>query len=147
MSYSNEIVLAEGDPHYAFMVQLAFHKAGIQNPIHVLVSQDQVIDYMAGVGPYGDRDRYPFPGAIILAVRLPLLEDFKALRWIRRHPRFHSIGIVVLSGLEYDNERAIAYEAGADWYRVKPIDFAELVNIAQQIGQRWLASSDEQAVA
>ena len=141
------ILMAEDDDQYAFIIQLALKKAGIQNPVHRLTSRDEVIDYMDGSGRYADRVSCPLPTAIILALRLPLEDDFKALRWVRQRPEFNNIHIIVLSGMEYDDERGIAQALGADCYKVKPLDFRGLVHIAESIRERWLEPGEQQAAA
>jgi DNA-binding response OmpR family regulator len=141
------ILLADEDDQYAFILQLALRKAGIESPVHRVTNRDQVIDYMDGAGRYADRVYYPLPATIILALRLPLQDDFKALRWVRQRPEFNNIHIIVLSGMECDDERGIAQELGADCYKVKPLDFRGLVHIAQRLRERWLKAGEQQAAA
>ena len=144
---SLHILLAEDDDQYSFIIGLALKMAGVENPVQRVSSRDQVIDYVDGAGRYADRVSYPLPAAIILALRLPLQDDFKALRWVRQRPEFNNIYIVVLSGMEYDGERGIAQALGADCYKVKPLDFRGLVHIAEHIRERWLKPDEQQAAA
>ncbi len=144
MPYVQPILLAEDDDQYAFILQLALKQAGLKNPVEVLTSDEQVIDYLGGAGQSAGQ---PASIAIILALRLPLTNDFKALRWIRQHPEFRHIPVIVLSGLEYDNERAIAHELGAQCYEVKPADFRDLVRIAHEIRDQCLKPLDYPAAA
>ena len=141
------ILLAEDDDQYAFILRVALRRAGIENPVYRLASRDEVIAYMAGEGRFLDRKAYPVPIVIIWALRLPLLDDFKALRWIRAHHEFAQVPGVVLSGTEYDDERGIAHRLGADCYRVKPHDFSSLVQIAERIHQRWLEPPEHKVAA
>jgi DNA-binding response OmpR family regulator len=141
------ILLAEDDDQYACIIQFAFKKAGIENPVDRLTSRQEVIGYMSGEGRYADRASYPLPGTIILGLRLPLEDDFEALRWVRLRSEFADIHIIVLSGVEYHNERGIAMELGADSYKVKPLAFTDLVHIAERIRDRWLEPDEARAAA
>ena len=147
MSYSHQILLAEDDDQYAFLTQLALEQAGIEGAPIVLPTEEEVIAYMAGERQYADRETYPIPAVLILATRLPLMANFKALRWVRQHKKFDHVRILVLSGVEYNRERAVARELGADCYHGKPSDFEDLVAIAQSVRQRWLDPHPDQAAA
>jgi DNA-binding response OmpR family regulator len=147
MHHLKHILLAEDDDLYAFILQVAFRRAGIENPVYRLVSHDEVIAYMGGEGRFADRKSYPVPVLFVLALRLPLQDDFKALRWIRAHHEFAHVPIIVLSGTEYNDERGIACRLGADYYNVKPQDFGALVRIAESIRQRWLEHPEHEAAA
>ena len=144
---SGPILLAEDDDQYAFIIKLAFKQAGIQNPVHWVRTGDQVISYLAGEGHYADRQVYPIPAVIVLALRLPLEDDFKALRWLRAQHEFDNVGVIVLSGMEYDDERGMARRLGADCYHAKPLDFHGLVEIARRIRQCWLEQSPDREAA
>lgn len=147
MPYLEHILLAEEDVEDAFLIQLALKQAGLENPVEVLASDDQVIDYLSHTGQFAARPASPLPMAIILALRLPLKNDFNTLRWIRRHPELRRIPVTVLSGLEYANERAIAHDLGAQCYKVKPLVFRELVSIAREIRESCLQPIDHPAAA
>ncbi len=147
MLHSQHIVLAEEDDQYAFILQLAFKQAGFDNPVDLLTSDDEVIDYLSRSGRFADRAALPLPIGIILALRLPLTNDFKALRWIHDHPQFSHIPVTVLSGFEYDKERAVAHQLGAQCYEAKPSDFPELVRIAREIRDRCLQPQSHSAAA
>jgi DNA-binding response OmpR family regulator len=97
------ILLAEDDPDYAFLVQLALREAGVINPVHVVSSREETFAY-EGRGVYSDSSKYPFPAVILLGLRLPLFHDFDVLRWIRQHQDFNVCRVVVLSGVEYEEE-------------------------------------------
>jgi hypothetical protein len=49
--------------------------------------------------------------------------------------------------MEYDDERRITQELGADCYKVKPLDFNDLVQIPERIRERWLEPGEQRAAA
>jgi DNA-binding response OmpR family regulator len=147
MDNARHILLAEDDDDYAFITEAAFRRAGRENRVQRVTSSDGLIAYMEGAGKYADRKEHPLPGMVIYALRLPLLHGFEALRWIRQRHEFDHIRIVVFSGIEYDNERGIALELGANCYRVKPNDFESLVQVAAHLCERCLEPGEHRAAA
>lgn len=147
MSHLQYILLAEDDIQYAFIIQLALKQAGIENPVHLLTSHDHLIAYLAGEGPYADRAAHPLPAVLILALRLPLFEDFRALRWIRQRRDFDHIRIAVLSSVDHPSERETARQFGADTHLIKPSDFSGLVRIAEDLRRKWLEPPSRQLAA
>ncbi len=147
MDALGHILIGEEDGNYACILQLALQQAGISNPVQLAPTPAQVISYLSGVGAFADRERYPLPAVIILGMRLPLLNGFDLLRWIRRRPSFRTIPIAVLSGSEFPGEAKVARELGADFYSVKPFRFEELVRTARWIRQEWLQPSESHQLA
>lgn len=141
------ILLADDDDQYAFILQLALKQAGIENAIDVVTSHEQAIAYLSGVGQYAGRAGCPPLAAILLGLRLPLGDGFKTLRWVRNRPEFSHVPIVVLSGIEYDDERQTALQLGANYYEVKPSSFDELVRIAVKIRLWWIEPLNQRLAA
>jgi two-component system, response regulator len=54
--------------------------------------------YLRGDGVYGSRDSYPLPRLIFLDWGLPKLRGDAFLSWIKSHPQFSKIPVVVLTG-------------------------------------------------
>jgi len=138
MSSRSHILIAEEDSDYAFLIQLALKEAGVTTPVDLVTSRAETFAYLRGEGSYANRTLYPLPALILLGLRLPLLHDFDVLRWIREQPELHGIPVVVLSGVEYEEEARLARELGADCYRAKPFGFDQLLEMAKKLQQRWL---------
>lgn len=144
------ILLAEDDPQYALVLRLGLEKAGLLQPVAVVYNTHELIAYLAGEGVYQDRTAHPLPGLIVLALPLPLMHDFRALRWIRSRREFDSIPVVVLAGFEFPGEEVMARKLGADFYAVKPLQFRKLVEILSDIRDRivnHLSPAENQAAA
>jgi DNA-binding response OmpR family regulator len=138
MSDIDLILLAENDEAYATLVKAAFKRAHVHNPIEVVESERETIAYLNGEGRFANRTRYPLLGLIVLALPLPLFNDFRLLRWIRGHSEFGMIPVFVLSGVFIQGEDRLAHELGSDCYAEKPGCFWGLVEIVERIQDRWL---------
>ncbi len=55
------ILLAEDDEDYVLLIQQAFVKAHVPNPLHVVSSGKEAMAYLKGEGKYANRAEYPLP--------------------------------------------------------------------------------------
>jgi two-component system response regulator len=60
------------------------------------------------------------------------------LRRLRSHQRTRLIPIVVLTSSTEERDIISSYDLGANSFVQKPIDFAQFVRAAQQLGLYWL---------
>src|SRR5436305_9600875 len=75
-------LLVEDDPEDAFLVELEF-KRSQDCRLCIVRDGQQAIDYMKGQPPYEDRHEYPLPDVILLDLKMPRLDGFDVLSWLR----------------------------------------------------------------
>ena len=100
MARSITILVVEDEPNDAVLVNLALQKImpGVLLP---MVSDGiQALEYLKGSGPYADRSLYPFPDVVLLDLKLPLMDGFEVLRWIRQQPEFKLLPVIGLDRLD-----------------------------------------------
>jgi CheY-like chemotaxis protein len=75
---------------------------------------------------------------MLLDLKMPWMDGFDVLSWLRRQPQLRALPVVVLtsSRLRSDVERSRLM--GVYDYRVKPHDLAELVSLLVDIRKCWL---------
>lgn len=66
------------------------------------------------------------PSVVLLDLQMPHKDGLTLLGEIRRHPRLQGVPVVMLSGTESAQTKAMAFEAGTDDYLVKIPERAEL---------------------
>ncbi len=132
------ILLAEDDKNDIFLMRRAFDDAGYRNPLFVVYNGQEAIHYLEGSGIYAEREKYPLPGMLLLDLKMPLMDGFDVLAWLRAHPQFDTLPVVVLScsRLEEDIDRSRAL--GVYDYRVKPQRFEDLVRLLDDVRKCWL---------
>ncbi len=122
----NAILLVEDCSEDASLVQIAFKKWGIRNPILVVPDGEHAVDYLSGNGRYADRERYPLPGLTLLDLNLPQMSGFDVLEWLRSRHEFADLPVVVLSGTKDPTHFDKAHALGANACVVKSTELNEL---------------------
>lgn len=129
----NLILLVEDCAEDASLVQAAFKKWGINNPIRVVPDGEQAVDYLAAKGNFSDRGKHPLPCLAILDLNLPTLSGFEVLQWIRAQKDLENLPVVVLSGTKNLTDFDQAHRLGANACVVKSLDLSELYDLIEHI--------------
>jgi CheY-like chemotaxis protein len=83
-------------------------------------------DYLAGVGDYSDRARFPFPVLLLLDIKMPRMTGFDVLAWIRSERSLNNLPVAILSSSYDEADVKRTYALGARWYLVKPLDYDDV---------------------
>ena len=132
------ILLVEDDPNDIILIKRAFEKARITNPLQVVEDGEEAISYLAGKGPYGDREKYSLPMLILLDLKLPRKSGHEVLGWLRKQPMLKRLTVVVLTSSQQSSDINRAYDLGANSYLVKPVTFDALVEMVKTLNLYWL---------
>jgi len=132
------ILHVEDDQDYAWLLKRAFRKAGITNPVQVASDGQVALDFLAGTGPYADREKYPLPCLILLDLHLPAVPGLAVLEWIRRQSALDGLLVVVISSLAHPTDIVRARDLGANFFLEKPSDFRQMQAFARLLKNRWL---------
>lgn len=137
MNRNLTILVAEDDENEAFLLKRSLTKAGINNPVQVVSDGQESIDYLAGTGRFGDRKEFPFPSVIILDLKMPRVNGFEVLKWLRQHPTHAVIPVIVMTNSNLPGDIRRAYELGANSYIVKPHGLQDLVRALRLVYEYW----------
>ena len=80
------------------------------------------------------------PDIILLDLNLPKIDGRDVLKTIKSDPKLKRIPVVVLSTSESETDINDAYDAHANSYIAKPLDFTQFTNIVHDIQRYWLGS-------
>jgi CheY-like chemotaxis protein len=134
------ILLVEDEDNDATLVQMAFKRNKIENPVQWARDGLEAVAYLNGEGVYADRTRYPFPEVLILDLKMPRMNGLELLAWIREHPEFRVIPTIIMTSSRHDPDIEKAYTLGANTYMLKPSAFEELARLVKLAHDYWAAS-------
>lgn len=132
------ILLVEDDPNDVLLMQRAFERARLANPLKIVRDGEEAIEYLSGEGIYSDRENFPIPLLILLDLRMPRRTGFEVLEWLRSKPEFAEIPVVVLTSSEELPDVHKAYQLGANSYLTKPAQLDDLVQMMLRLRGYWL---------
>ncbi len=138
MNEASTILLVEDNTDDVELIQYAFAKAAIANPLMVVIDGDDAVNYVAGIHSYADRSRYPLPALILLDLKLPRRSGFEVLEFIRKQENTQHTPVVVLTSSDQREDIARAYAGGANSYLVKPVSRKGLLAMVTSIEAYWL---------
>jgi len=142
MSESGHILVAEDDPTDAYFFQRAFKRAGLPVMLHFVRDGQEVIDYLRGEGQFADRTAHALPQLVLLDLKMPRLDGFEVLEWVRQQPGFNGLQIVIFSSSGELRDINRAYGLGANWYLVKPHSMEELTELVGRFKKFWLEGAN-----
>ena len=138
MSDQALFLLIEDTENDVLLIQRAFIKAKILNPLLIVKTAEEAVAYLQGEGRYNNRAEFPLPELILLDLKLPGMDGFDFLRWIRRQEGLATMRIVVLTSSDLMRDVNLAYQLGANSFLVKPVDFERFVEISQALNGYWM---------
>jgi CheY-like chemotaxis protein len=137
---SGKVLLVEDNADDATFVRMAFKRTKMDETLEVVSSGAEAMEYLEGAGRYADRQQYPMPALLLLDLRMPVMDGFEVIRWVRAHARegLRRLPIAVLTGSEYPPDRQRAYELGANSFMVKPGGLDEFFVMIERVLGFWL---------
>ena len=131
------ILLVEDDPADREMLELAFKRAAVENPVVAVSDGQEALDYLNAEGRFRERRPQGLPMVIVLDLDMPLMGGHEFLSLIKTRPDLALIPIVILTTSQFDRDLMQSYTLGANSCITKPGDFEELVEIARVICGYW----------
>jgi len=127
------VLLVEDNEDEVFLMQRAFRKAGIQNPLKVVQNGEEAIAYLEGLGPYVDRILYPLPSVIFMDLNMPKKSGLEVLQYIRQHATLRGMAVNILTSSVRPADIEQAAQIGANAYFIKPAQIDKF----QELIQSW----------
>ena len=137
-TYHTTILVIEDDPNDQLLIEAAFRKAGVIDPIHVMADGAEAIAYMCGEGKYANRDVFAYPKFITTDLKMPRADGFEVLEFLKKNPEWKVIPAVVLSASGDLDDVKKSYMLGASSYHVKPKTLEDLCRQLKILHDYWL---------
>jgi CheY-like chemotaxis protein len=144
--HDDTILVVEDNDDDVLLIERAFGKAKLANPLRFVDNGEKAVDYLAGAGPYADRASHPMPAVVLLDLKLPRRSGFEVLQWVRAHPLLRALPVVVLTSSKDSEDVRRAYALGANTYLVKPVALDGLIEMVKTLGLYWFVTAERPAV-
>lgn len=126
------ILLVEDNPVDLDLTLRAFKSRNIENPVVTARDGEEALEYFEKW-----EEGNPLPVVVLLDMKMPKVNGLEVLDVLKKHPRFKTIPVVILTTSSETSDIHAAYELGANSYIVKPVDFEKFLEVAKQIDLYW----------
>src|SRR5436190_6948471 len=110
------LLLVEDSEDDAFFFERTLQKSGVTCAVHHVTNGAEAIEFLRNAL---SSDSESLPHAIFLDLKMPVLNGFEVLDWMRTQTFPSQIPVLVLSGSEHQEDKDRAARLGATDYLVK----------------------------
>ncbi len=143
MSRSRIILLVEDSADDVELARRAFGKSNVASTIVVARDGAEALEYLFATGAHAGRDARILPEVVLLDLKLPRIDGLEVLGRIRADERTRRIPVVILTSSNEAQDVIRGYNLGANSFVRKPVEFAQFLEAAKQIGLYWLELNEE----
>ena len=132
------ILLVEDQDNDILLVTRAFKTAGVANPIQIVRSGKEAVAYLSGQGKFANRAEFPLPRIVLLDLRMPGMDGYDVITWIRQQKGLQGLPVLVLTSSNLISDVNRAYQVGATSFFLKDVDFHNTVALVTALKRHWL---------
>jgi two-component system response regulator len=136
MSHTGYILLADDNPTDAELTIRALEIGGVSQQVVWVQDGEAALHYVFRQGVYAQRASGN-PKLMLLDLHMPKIDGLDVLAQIKADPKTRSTPVVIMSSSDQESDMMRSYEAHANSYIVKPVDFKEFTDQVSQLGQYW----------
>jgi len=115
------ILIVDDDLDEANLIRRAVLGLHPKRSVQTVISGLDFKAYLEGEGPYADREAFPYPGLILLDLRMPEMDGFEVMEWLKIQPLHAAIPVIVVSAFGQQQNIRRAYQLGALTFLSKPV--------------------------
>jgi CheY-like chemotaxis protein len=130
-------LIVDDDENDLLLIERAFRDVRVTDSILTVRSGTQAIDYLKAAPPYADRQSFPYPTFIIVDLKMPGLDGFSVLHYLKENPKWAIIPTVVFTSSGDFDDIKTAYRLGASSYHIKPSSSVDLRNQLKLLHAYW----------
>ena len=112
------ILIADDESEDRFFLGKTLRKAGIKNPIIEFCDGANLLEFL-GRETAARKPLNEIAALLFLDIKMPLVDGFDAMRWIRDNPVITALGIVIVSSSSLPKDQEQASQLGAVRYLEK----------------------------
>ncbi len=139
------ILYVENSPDDVELAKLIFRQLKVSNPLQVVRSGPEALDYLLGRGQFADRIKYPFPGVVWLDIAMPEQDGFEVLTHIRETDGLRDLPVFMFSNFDEPEDHERAKQLGANGYMAKAASYKSFASWLEDVNARLLAADHPEA--
>ncbi len=128
------LLVVEDEPSDQQLLVLALEEAGVTARMHFCDDGEALTAYLAAVA----EGLEPPPAVVLMDLRLPGRPGWELVAEIRKDPVHRLVPVIVHSSSRLAADVQRSYDAGANAFVAKPLDFDELVELLVDLDRFWL---------
>jgi len=136
VSHTGYILLADDNPTDAELTIRALEIGGVSQQVVWVQDGEAALHYVFRQGVYAQR-MSGNPKLMLLDLHMPKIDGLDVLAQIKADPKTRSTPVVIMSSSDQESDMARSYEAHANSYIVKPVDFKQFTDQVSLLGQYW----------
>ena len=133
---SVEILLVEDSDTDAEMTLRAMKKQKLANKVTRVKDGVEAMEFISCTGAYAERQDIQ-PRLILLDLKMPRMDGIAVLKSLKSDEKTRMIPVVVLTSSAEESDMVESYHLGVNSYLVKPVDFAQFIDVVSQAGLYW----------
>lgn len=135
MGQAKSILLVEDNPDDVDLTLRAFERSKIANEVIVANDGEEALAYLFDAAK-------AIPTVVLLDLKLPKVMGLDVLKRMRANERTRRVPVVVLTSSNEERDLVASYDLGANSFVRKPVNFAEFLDAARNLGLYWLVLNE-----
>jgi CheY-like chemotaxis protein len=127
------VLYAEDDENDAFFMRRSFARLNRLPELSIVSDGRAAIDFLSGVGEFGDRRVHPLPRLALLDIKMPAVSGLEVLSWIRQRPVFDRLAVAIFTSSTQESDIAFARTHEANAFLAKPSNVEDLRPLLQNL--------------
>lgn len=132
LNHQRHCLLVDDDPLDVELARHALHHLAAEVTLSVAHNSAEVVHCLRS---WDEHDS--LPQCVLLDVHLGVESGMEVLRLLKTNPRWAAMPVVVLSTSQDGRDVRQAYAAGANSYLVKPVAFAQFIDLMRVVLDYW----------
>ena len=147
MNRSALFLLVEDNETDVESVQMLFKDSG--HEMRVVSDGQQAIRYLSGKGVYSDRRQFPLPHLILLDLKMPRVNGFEFLKWLRLKSQgdLSLLPVVIMRAPDEPADLKLANDLGVSCYLTKPVSRSEFGKRMKTMNIFWRSQAKIQSIS
>ncbi len=125
-----DILHIEDDPYCVELMQRALRRMDRPLDLHAVTDGELALKFLA-------EEERP-PRLIVLDLKIPKVNGLQVLAQLRADEKTRTVPVIVFTSSQEPRDVTLSYQAGANSYVIKPLEYKEFFDAVQRIIHYWL---------